>query len=156
MEGCDFTVKRRGQIGTSFFFSDRQAHQVFLNDWASAVDLNKEALFYGAAIQYAADEILRAGAQKVVARRSHDMEMLVKLMFACMHPEHYRAAFPRLHVDQPQVWSDTHRVLEQGAPTGAVGQALQGRGEMRRRRSVRYDELKELIRKNLPSVWAAP
>ena len=144
------------QSGTLFSSSDRQAHQVFLNDWASAVELNTEAMFCGA-LQYAADEILRAGARKkVVARRSHDTEMLVKLLFACMHPEHYRAAFPRLQVDQPQAWMDSIACWHKVRQLELWGKLFEAAEKCDDGAEASYDGLKELIARNLPSVWAAP
>lgn len=56
--------------------------------------------------QFAADAELQVGREAQVELRSHDTEMLVKVMYACVHPEFLHASFPRLHGNEPQYFGD--------------------------------------------------
>ncbi len=153
--------------------------QVFLNDWASAVPLDNEPRTFYGALEFAADAVLQAGREAIVGRRSHDMEMLVKVIYACVHPEYYAAGgFPQLRGgDQLQAfsatvkrWSEVRKVelwaklfaAARGEPVMMVQSAavpgIGGPGSLAPPASApdapHYETLKALIRNNLPSAPA--
>jgi hypothetical protein len=74
--------------------------------------------------QFAADAELQVGREAQVELRSHDTEMLVKVMYACVHPEFLYASFPRLHGNEPPILWRCHRAVERGAQTGDLGELL--------------------------------
>ena len=72
--------------------------QVFLNDWAAAVPLGEARGFFGA-LNFAADAVFALYPESIVGQPSHDLEMIVKVIYACVHPAYFDRCFPKLHKD---------------------------------------------------------
>jgi len=122
--------------------------QVFLNDWAAAVPLGEAHGFFGA-LNFAADAVLATYPKPIVGQASHDLEMIVKVMFACAHPAHFDRCFPKLHKDSDKKkfelaivrWQDV-RKLEQWKLLFDAAERVQ------------YSTLQQLVIKYLLSVPA--
>jgi len=121
---------------------------VFLNDWAAAVPLGAKESFFGA-LNFAADAVFEACGGPLVGKPCHDLEMIVKVMFATAHPEYFDECFPALHKDSQKKdfqlaiarWKEV-RKLE---PWERLFAAAEG---------AQYETLKQLIFKYMLSVPA--
>lgn len=88
---------------------------VLIIDWASASSVENAALHsYQGAVHFAADEVLAALAADPISRRvqylpQHDLEGIVKTMFAAMYPVYVKAllSIPRLDFATTQLFWPT-------------------------------------------------
>jgi len=119
---------------------------VFLNDWAAAVPLDKECPFFGA-LNFAADAVFMAYPAPVRGQASHDLEMIVKVMFACMHPAYFNRFFPKL--DGLSKRADFTRAIN---TWNAVRQLTQWKALFDAAKRTDYVALQKLIQQYLPSV----
>lgn len=118
--------------------------QVFLNDWATAVPLYEQHFFKGA-LAFAADEILAVYPRMTITHPRHDLEMIVKMMYACVNLAYYNDFFPVLgkystqkdFTDTINCWTNVRR-LSSWKPLFEAAHA------------VRYEELQALILTHLP------
>lgn len=121
---------------------------MFLNDWAAAVPLGEKCSFFGA-LNFAADAVLNVYPESIEGQPSYDLEMIVKVMFACVHPAYFDRCFPKLHKDSEQEefklaikrWQDIRKLEQWRLLFDAAKRAD-------------YVLLQQLIIKYLPSVPA--
>ena len=120
--------------------------QVFLNDWAAAVPLGEEHPFFGA-LNFAADAVFTAYRDPVLGKACHDLEMIVKVMYACVHPAYFDRCFPKLDGE-----SDIGKFKDAVDAWQVVRQLSQWKTLFDAAECTDYMALQELIRKYLPSV----